>query len=104
MAWRVAAWNSSTVRTVQARGMPAARARPSQSVLLLVASRAPRASHGARDAFQVRPGARGRGESSDGKQALIVKNDVDQILDNESLLSVGGFPTATSTGTDLEGI
>ena len=26
------------------------------------------------------------------------------ILDNESLLSVGGFPTATSTGTDLEGI
>jgi len=23
---------------------------------------------------------------------------------NESLLSVGGFPTATSTGTDLEGI
>jgi sulfopyruvate decarboxylase subunit beta len=26
------------------------------------------------------------------------------IFDNESLLSVGGFPTATSTGTDLEGI
>jgi sulfopyruvate decarboxylase subunit beta len=25
-------------------------------------------------------------------------------FDNESLLSVGGFPTATSTGTDLEGI
>ena len=26
------------------------------------------------------------------------------IFDNESLLSVGGFPTATSTGTDLEAI
>ena len=26
------------------------------------------------------------------------------IFDNESLLSVGGFPTATSTGTDLAGI
>lgn len=26
------------------------------------------------------------------------------IFDNESLLSVGGFPTATSTGTDLEEI
>lgn len=26
------------------------------------------------------------------------------IFDNESLLSVGGFPTATSTGTDLTGI
>lgn len=26
------------------------------------------------------------------------------VLDNESLLSVGGFPTATSTGTDLAGI
>src|SRR5690349_20506599 len=26
------------------------------------------------------------------------------IFDNESLLSVGGFPTATSTGTNLEGI
>lgn len=26
------------------------------------------------------------------------------IFDNESLLSVGGFPTATSTGTDLRGI
>ena len=26
------------------------------------------------------------------------------VFDNESLLSVGGFPTATSTGTDLEGI
>ena len=26
------------------------------------------------------------------------------IFDNESLLSVGGFPTATSTGTDLEGV
>ncbi len=26
------------------------------------------------------------------------------IFDNESLLSVGGFPTATSTGSDLEGI
>jgi sulfopyruvate decarboxylase subunit beta len=24
------------------------------------------------------------------------------VFDNESLLSVGGFPTATSTGTDLE--
>ena len=26
------------------------------------------------------------------------------VFDNESLLSVGGFPTATSTGTDLEAI
>ena len=26
------------------------------------------------------------------------------VFDNESLLSVGGFPTATSTGTDLSGI
>lgn len=26
------------------------------------------------------------------------------IFDNESLLSVGGFPTATSTGTDLAGV
>jgi len=26
------------------------------------------------------------------------------VFDNESLLSVGGFPTATSTGTDLTGI
>lgn len=26
------------------------------------------------------------------------------VFDNESLLSVGGFPTATATGTDLEGI
>src|SRR5215471_5383333 len=26
------------------------------------------------------------------------------VFDNESLLSVGGFPTATATGTDLSGI
>src|SRR5438045_474212 len=26
------------------------------------------------------------------------------VFDNETLLSVGGFPTATATGTDLEGI
>jgi sulfopyruvate decarboxylase subunit beta len=32
------------------------------------------------------------------------KNLVHLVFDNESLLSVGGFPTATSTGTDLEGI
>jgi sulfopyruvate decarboxylase subunit beta len=32
------------------------------------------------------------------------KNLVHVIFDNESLLSVGGFPTATSTGTDLAGI
>jgi sulfopyruvate decarboxylase subunit beta len=32
------------------------------------------------------------------------KNLVHVIFDNESLLSVGGFPTATSTGADLEGI
>ena len=32
------------------------------------------------------------------------KNLVHVIFDNESLLSVGGFPTATSTGSDLEGI
>ncbi len=31
-------------------------------------------------------------------------NLVHVIFDNESLLSVGGFPTATSTGSDLEGI
>jgi len=31
-------------------------------------------------------------------------NLVHVVFDNESLLSVGGFPTATSTGTDLEGI
>jgi sulfopyruvate decarboxylase subunit beta len=30
------------------------------------------------------------------------KNLVHVIFDNESLLSVGGFPTATATGTDLE--
>ncbi|HEV2288363.1 MAG TPA: thiamine pyrophosphate-dependent enzyme [Candidatus Acidoferrales bacterium] len=32
------------------------------------------------------------------------KNLLHIIFDNESLLSVGGFPTATSTGADLEGI
>lgn len=32
------------------------------------------------------------------------RNLVHVIFDNESLLSVGGFPTATSTGTDLAGI
>src|SRR6516164_2854473 len=26
------------------------------------------------------------------------------VIDNESLLSVGGFPTATATGTDLAGV
>jgi sulfopyruvate decarboxylase subunit beta len=31
-------------------------------------------------------------------------NLVHVVFDNESLLSVGGFPTATSTGTDLERI
>ena len=31
-------------------------------------------------------------------------NMVHVVFDNESLLSVGGFPTATSTGSDLEGI
>ena len=31
-------------------------------------------------------------------------NLVHVIFDNESLLSVGGFPTATTSGTDLEGI
>src|SRR5256885_5965353 len=31
-------------------------------------------------------------------------NLVHVIFDNESLLSVGGFPTATATGSDLEGI
>ena len=31
-------------------------------------------------------------------------NLVEVIFDNESLLSVGGFPTATSTGADLEGM
>jgi sulfopyruvate decarboxylase subunit beta len=32
------------------------------------------------------------------------KKLVHVVFDNESLLSVGGFPTATSTGTDLEGV
>ena len=32
------------------------------------------------------------------------KNLIHVIFDNESLLSVGGFPTATSTGSDLAGI
>lgn len=32
------------------------------------------------------------------------KNLVHVVFDNESLLSVGGFPTATSTGSNLEGI
>lgn len=32
------------------------------------------------------------------------RNLVHVVFDNESLLSVGGFPTATSTGADLEGI
>jgi sulfopyruvate decarboxylase subunit beta len=32
------------------------------------------------------------------------RNLVHVVFDNESLLSVGGFPTATSTGSNLEGI
>jgi sulfopyruvate decarboxylase subunit beta len=32
------------------------------------------------------------------------QNMVHVVFDNESLLSVGGFPTATSTGSDLEGM
>jgi sulfopyruvate decarboxylase subunit beta len=32
------------------------------------------------------------------------KNLLHIVFDNESLLSVGGFPTATGAGTDLEGI
>ncbi len=32
------------------------------------------------------------------------KNLLHIVFDNESLLSVGGFPTATATGTDLAGI
>lgn len=32
------------------------------------------------------------------------KNLMHVVFDNESLLSVGGFPTATSTGSDLEGV
>ena len=32
------------------------------------------------------------------------RNLVHVIFDNESLLSVGGFPTATATGTDLAGV
>ncbi len=34
----------------------------------------------------------------------LAKKLVHVVFDNESLLSVGGFPTATSAGTDLEGI
>ena len=36
--------------------------------------------------------------------ALPAANLVHVVFDNESLLSVGGFPTATSTGSDLAGI
>lgn len=32
------------------------------------------------------------------------QNLVHLVFDNESLLSVGGFPTATSTGSDLAGV
>src|SRR5262249_10588858 len=32
------------------------------------------------------------------------KNLIHIVFDNESLLSVGGFPTATSAGSDLAGI
>ena len=32
------------------------------------------------------------------------RNLVHVVFDNESLLSVGGFPTATSTGSDIEGM
>jgi len=32
------------------------------------------------------------------------RNLLHVVFDNESLLSVGGFPTATSTGTDLAGV
>ena len=32
------------------------------------------------------------------------KNLIHVVFDNESLLSVGGFPTATSTGSDLAGV
>jgi sulfopyruvate decarboxylase subunit beta len=32
------------------------------------------------------------------------RNLIHIVFDNESLLSVGGFPTATATGTDLAGI
>jgi sulfopyruvate decarboxylase subunit beta len=32
------------------------------------------------------------------------RNLVHIVFDNESLLSVGGFPTATSTGADIAGI
>ncbi len=32
------------------------------------------------------------------------ENMIHVVFDNESLLSVGGFPTATATGTDLDGL
>jgi sulfopyruvate decarboxylase subunit beta len=32
------------------------------------------------------------------------RNLVHVVFDNESLLSVGGFPTATSTGSDIAGM
>ena len=32
------------------------------------------------------------------------KNLIHVVFDNESLLSVGGFPTATSTGSDIAGM
>ena len=41
---------------------------------------------------------------SDGTTRYRPGNLVHVVFDNESLLSVGGFPTATSTGSDLAGI
>ena len=35
---------------------------------------------GASDAFEVGAGARGRGESADGKETLVVKNDMEKIF------------------------
>ena len=35
---------------------------------------------GTRDAFQVGAGARGGGESADGKETLVIENDVDEVF------------------------
>jgi sulfopyruvate decarboxylase subunit beta len=43
----------------------------------------------------------------DGDGSILMnrpRNLVHVVFDNESLLSVGGFPTATSTGSDIAGI
>ena len=40
----------------------------------------------------------------DALQAVYARLENRIVVDNESLLSVGGFPTATATGSDIAGI